>query len=299
MELIIYAPTEDGFIKSIDWNFEDLKKEISEKAKTYMNLVYSDDQMKEAKKDRADLNKFKKALNNKKIEIKDQVMEPYKDFEEKIKELMGIVDQAVQNVDDQIKGYEEGLRQEKDKKCEELWLEIVGDLDRTVPYEKIRKEEWLKRSVSMKAIREDMVETIARIDKELKLIGADFSKYIFEMKEEYLKAFDFSAAMAIKQHLEETEKKKALFEAEQEAKEAARKQAMEAEAQKVQEAGNSKIEITEDGDPVVVPQEKKEKTLAITFQVTARQSQFAEVNRLLQSLKNAADKLEIIEKEEL
>ena len=134
MELIIYSPKEDGFIKSIDWNFEELKKEVAEKASEYLNLVYSDDQIKEAKKDRADLNKFKQALDKKRKEVKAQVMDPYKDFEVKIKELVGIVDKAVDNIDSQIKGYEEGLRQEKEKRCKEIYAECVGDLDRIVSW---------------------------------------------------------------------------------------------------------------------------------------------------------------------
>ena len=108
MELKIYNPQEDGFLKSIDWNFEDLKAEITQKSNEYMNLVYSDDQIKEAKKDRAALNKLISALEAKRMEIKKQVMIPYEDFEKKEKELVSIIRQAVDNIDGQIKGYGKG-----------------------------------------------------------------------------------------------------------------------------------------------------------------------------------------------
>lgn len=112
MELKIYNPQENGFLQQIDWNFEELKQEITGKAETYKNLVYSDEQMREAKKDRAKLRKLNSALNEKKKEIKNQIMAPYMGFENQIKELMGIVNDAVDNIDLQVKGYEEGLRQE-------------------------------------------------------------------------------------------------------------------------------------------------------------------------------------------
>ena len=46
-----------------------------------MNLVYTADQIKDAKKDRAKLNKFVTALEDKRKEIKKQVMQPYTAFE--------------------------------------------------------------------------------------------------------------------------------------------------------------------------------------------------------------------------
>ena len=62
MELQIYKPTTDGFIKSIEWNHEELKKEVAEKLDKYNNMVYSPENIKEAKEDRANLNKFKQVL---------------------------------------------------------------------------------------------------------------------------------------------------------------------------------------------------------------------------------------------
>ena len=71
MELIIYNPQEGDFLQQIDWNFEDLKGEISKKSQEYMNLVYSDSQIKEAKKDRATLRKLITALEDKRKQIKE------------------------------------------------------------------------------------------------------------------------------------------------------------------------------------------------------------------------------------
>lgn len=110
MEFKIYNPQEEGFLKEIDWNYEELKTEIQKKANDYMNLVYTADQIKDAKKDRAKLNKFVTALEDKRKEIKKQVMQPYTSFEKQEKELIGIVNQAVANIDTQIKGHEEAVR---------------------------------------------------------------------------------------------------------------------------------------------------------------------------------------------
>ena len=210
MELKIYNPQADGFLKAIDWNFEELKEEVTKKSSDYLNLVYSDDQIKDAKQDRANLRKLVTALEDKRKEIKKEVMLPYEDFAVKEKELVEIINGAIENIDTQVKGYEEGLRQEKLAKVKEIYKECIGDLDRTIPFDKIFKESWLNVSTTLKSIKEEIITIREKIDGDLKIINAENSPYIYEMKEEYLKDFDLMVAMAKKQQLEDTAKKKAL-----------------------------------------------------------------------------------------
>lgn len=300
MELKIYNPAEDGFLKSIDWNFDELKQEIVKKADDYMNLVYSNDQIKEAKKDRANLRKFISALEDKRKEIKKQVMIPYTDFEAKEKELVGIVDQAVSNIDTQIKGYEEATRQEKLAKVKDIYTECIGDLDRTVPFEKVFKDSWLNATTTLKSIREEISSLYKKIDQELKIINADTSSYVYEMKEEYLKNFDLSAAMAKKQELEETAKKKAMFEEQKKKEEEAKNRRLAEEAAKVEKAGKHKKTLSEETEPIQEskPQDK-ERMLSITFKAVAKESQFKEVNVLLSKLQKCTESFVVISKEEL
>ena len=298
MEFKIYNPQEEGFLKEIDWNYEELKTEIQKKANDYMNLVYTADQIKDAKKDRAKLNKFVTALEDKRKEIKKQVMQPYTAFEKQEKELIGIVNQAVANIDTQIKGYEEAVRQEKLEKVKEIYQKTIGDLDRTVPFEKIYKDSWLNISTTLKSITAEITEIRDKVDSDLKVINADTSPYVFEMKEEYLKAFDLTAAMMKKQKLEETAKKKALFEEEQKQKEAQRQQQLKEEAQKVASAGGSK-EVTKEPAEAPKPKRTGERTLAITFRCVVKEHNFDEANAKISILKKTCEEFEIISQEEL
>lgn len=298
MEFKIYNPQEDGFLQEIDWNYEELKTEIQKKANDYMNLVYTADQIKDAKKDRAKLNKFVTALEDKRKEIKKQVMQPYTAFEKQEKELIGIVNQAVANIDTQIKGYEEAVRQEKLEKVKEIYQKTIGDLDRTVPFEKIYKDSWLNVSTTLKSITTEIAEIRDKVDSDLKVINADTSPYVFEMKEEYLKAFDLTAAMMKKQKLEETAKKKALFEEEQKQKEAQKQQQLKEEAQKVASAGESK-EVPEEPAEAPKPKCTGERTLAITFRCVVKEYNFDEANAKISILKKTCEEFEIISQEEL
>ena len=310
MELKIYNPQDDGFLKSIDWNFEDLKTEIEQKSNEYMNLVYSDDQIKEAKKDRAAINKLISALETKRKEIKNQVMVPYKDFEKKEKELVGIIQQAMDNIDSQIKGYEEGLRQEKLKKIKEIYKEAIGDLDQVVSFERIFKDSWLNASTTLKSVKEEIASIYVKVDADLKVINKESSVYSYEMKEEYLKTFDLSAAMAKKQELEETARKKALFE-EQKRKEAEERECkLWEEAARVEQAGKpaateiipAPLDESEAAAPEPVSPAVAEvssvRRKRVVIAITANEKQFGYLNQVLLTLSKNAEKVEIISKEE-
>lgn len=75
----------------IQFNYEDIKKWVTEKAKEYKSVVYTEETITAAKTDRATLNKVAKAINDEKIRIKKEVLKPFEDFENKCKELQGII----------------------------------------------------------------------------------------------------------------------------------------------------------------------------------------------------------------
>lgn len=133
------------------------------------------------------------------------------------------------------------------------------------------------------------------------------------MKEEYLKDFDLMAAMAKKQQLEDTAKKKALYEEQkkQEAEEKERKRKEEAArvelAGKVQSAPIPEKQPDPAGivtqQPAIAEsyqeQAAKLRRKRVVIEITANETQFAYLNEVLMKLKNNAEKVEVLEKEEL
>ena len=121
MELKIYSPQDNGFLQKIDWNFEELKAEISSAAQEYETSIYTDDTIKSARADRAKLNKFVDALNAKRTAIRKQLLKPDEQFGREVKELTGIVQKAIDNIDGQIKDYERRQREEKTQKIRDFY----------------------------------------------------------------------------------------------------------------------------------------------------------------------------------
>lgn len=107
--------------EQITFNYEELKQELTEKVSMYETLVYTDDQIKQAKADKANLNKLKKALNDERIRREREYMQPFNDFKQKINEIIGIIDKPVAVIDKQVKEYEEKQKSEKMEAIKEYW----------------------------------------------------------------------------------------------------------------------------------------------------------------------------------
>ena len=98
--------------KQITFNYDELKQELTEKMAFYEALVYTDEQVKDAKTDRASLNKLKKSLNDERLRQEREYMKPFNTFKAQINEIIGIIDKPVALIDKQVKEFEEKKKQE-------------------------------------------------------------------------------------------------------------------------------------------------------------------------------------------
>jgi hypothetical protein len=235
MELRVEPVT---FPEVIQFNYEELKAEITSKVEMYKNLVYTgSDQIKDAKADRAALNKLIKAMSDERIRIKKDCLKPYEEFERKIKELTDIVNEPVQLIDKQIKEYEQTLKEEKRKDIEALF-ETIG-FQAFVKLEMIWDEKWLNASVSMKSIEEKMRDRMYQISTDLLTLNR-LSEYAFEAVAVYKETLDMNRSIAEAQRMSDIAKQKA--EAETRKKQEEERRAKEAEEKKAYET------------PVIIPE---------------------------------------------
>lgn len=235
MELRIEPVT---FPEVIQFNYEELKAEITGKVEMYKNLVYTgSDQIKDAKADRAALNKLIKVMSDERIRIKKDCLKPYEEFERKIKELTDIVNEPVQLIDKQIKEYEQTLKEAKRKDIEALF-ETIG-FQGFVKLEMIWDEKWLNASVSMKSIEEKMRERMYQISTDMLTLN-QLSEYAFEAVSVYKETLDMNRSIAEARRMSDIAKQKA--EAETRKKQEEERRAKEAEEKKAEET------------PVIIPE---------------------------------------------
>lgn len=246
----------------INFNFEELKTSIAEKAKQYETMVYNEDQIKSAKSDRADLNKLKKALNDERIRREKEYIQPFNDFKNKVNELISIIDTPVKLIDGQIKNYEEKQKEDKLQEIKELYKNTAHPdwLD----FEKVFEgnEKWLNASVKIGTIEKEIWDFVDKVEDGMQTLSR-LPEYSFEAMETYKKTLNLNIAISKANELSDMAKRKAEMErlkaeAEERAKaEAEMKARAEAEATKTADDVPAATPVEEPAPELVKVQEKQ------------------------------------------
>lgn len=169
LELKILSPSEDGFVNEIVWNADEIAAAVAEKVGYYKNLVYTEDQIAEAKKDRAALNKFISALKAKDREIKTLCLKPYEVFHEKMLQIIKQVEEPAKLIDDQVKGYEEGQKAVKLDEIRKVYKE--KGFQPWVTLDRILNPKWLNKSYSLRQIDSDLTAIQHGIGEDILIIN--------------------------------------------------------------------------------------------------------------------------------
>lgn len=190
---------------SIQFNYEELKQELTEKVSMYETMVYTDDQIKEAKSDKANLNKLKKALNDERIRREREYMQPFNEFKTKINEIISIIDKPVGVIDKQVKAFDEKKRQDKMEAIKKLYEE--SEHPQWLDLEQIFNDRWLLAGTSMRQIQDSMDGWFNEIKQSLDTI-ANLPEFAFEATEIYKSTLDVQKALNEGKRLAEMIKRK-------------------------------------------------------------------------------------------
>lgn len=272
MEFRLINPTEDGFLRKIQWNRTELEEAIKQKVAQYENVVYTDENIQQAKADRAELNKLTKAIEDRRKMVKSIVMEPYTTFEGEIKEVLELIKKPVEMIDTTIKGYEDQQKEEKKQKIVAVYEEVIGDLAEVLPFEKVFDPRYLNVTYALSKAQNEVKEKVERVKTDLDTIDSLNSKYKLNAKDVYIKTLDLSKAMAENKRLTELEEKleadkrrKAEEEAERKRLEEERRKAEEERkaAEAAKEAEAPKVEVPSPEAPKEQPEVQKSKDAAV------------------------------------
>lgn len=264
MEFRLINPTEDGFLRRIQWNKEELEAAVRAKIAGYENVVYTEENIKAAKNDRAELNKLIKAIEERRKQVKNTINEP------------------VALIDQQVKAFEEKQKEEKKAAIKATYDENIGDLAEVLPFEKIFDSRYLNQTYKLVTAQKEIVDKIDTVKTDLETIDSLDSKYKLNAKDVYIKTLDLSKALAenkrladLEEKLEADKRRKAEEEAERKRQEEIRKQ-KEAEEQAKREAEEAERKAAE---------VKKAQEAATEVEQTAPQS---EMGKVIESIERSA-----------
>ena len=165
---------------TIDFNFEDLKDALTAELELYKNLVFTEDTKADAKKTVAELRKLKKQINDKRIEVKKLYMQPYTDFEAKVKELDKLINEPIAYISEQIDAFEQKRIEEKRELINEIYLELVSEREDIAGYVELNRvydSKWENASTSKKTIQEAIISYLDSVDNDIAAIESMESEY--------------------------------------------------------------------------------------------------------------------------
>ena len=191
------------------WDFPSLKSELQAYLSYYDNLVYTDATIKDAKKNRSDLNKAKKIVEDARKAYKKLCLEPYEAIEPQIKELTELIEERRQLIDKTVKQYEGRQKEEKEKEVRAYYDQISGicgeDAERV--YQKILDPKWLNASASKAKYREEIQIAVASVIRDLERIKTLGSPFGDLLKEQYLETLSMDAVLQKNEELLEASQK--------------------------------------------------------------------------------------------
>lgn len=257
LSLVISNPNEGEFLKMIDWNKDEFMELVASITEQYKGLTYTEDQMKAAKTDRARLNSMKKAISDRRIEVKNAVMAPYTQFENEVKEVVALIEEPISLIDGQIKEYEESSKKEKRQKLMEHFKDVASNLDGILTFDMIFDQRYLNASISLKKAKEDIDERINQFKTDLRTIETMCEeKYHTIVKDYYMKSQNISKALEEARRMKELDRK---LEEDKQRKEEARIKAEEAESKAKEAATRTAETVTETAETVTETHESVSK----------------------------------------
>ena len=174
---------ENGLIRFDEY---EIFKKRAEDARDYlMKLDVSQESEQECKRTVATARKISDQLNQEKIRIKKAVLEPYTEFENKVKEIIAIITEGENVARDKLKAIDDQRREEKKAELRRIWDARCGSFisGAYLTFEHFLQDRHLNKTVPISEVEHEMV--VFLMDK------SDDIKYLSERPrgEEYIEEY--------------------------------------------------------------------------------------------------------------
>lgn len=221
-------------------NFEDVKAKLSEKMAEYQGAVFTEESKSVAKAELASLRKTREEVEKRRKEVKAQCLVPYNDFEEKVKELLEIIDEPICLIDSQLKEMEAERIRKRHGDVEKLYAACTSEWAEYLPLKEIYVKKWDNATTSLKQIEKELLAMAEKVASEIGIIRNTQSEVVEDALQVYQKSRDLGAALT-RINIYEDNKKRAL-EAERIRREQEEEQRRQAEIERAREEERKKIE---------------------------------------------------------
>ena len=192
LQVQVIAPT----LAEPTTNLDEVQDNIDGLLAAYTGRVYTADEIKGAKADRAQVNKWDKQLADAATTIKKHYLERVDPVLDRIAAMRRQVKEVSAAIDRQVKAVEEGEREDKRRALELIYRDAAGeDLSPLIPFARLLDDRWLNKSVSLAAAGRELRKAVATRREELRMIRTTCGEDAEACTTEYLRGLSLNDAL--------------------------------------------------------------------------------------------------------
>lgn len=190
-------------VATVEDNILEAKEYALQLKEYYSTLVFTDEQISEAKGERASINKVVKKIADYRKNIVSEFKKPIETFEATAKETEKILKETADFVDVQVKNFENKEKEKKREEIEKIYNEQIEELKDVISINQLFNDKWLNKGTSLQSIEDEIKSKLNDIRSGLNAIEELHSEFELEIKNTYLQDFDLSKAIIKNNQLKE------------------------------------------------------------------------------------------------
>lgn len=184
-----------------------IRDKVKEMLVNYNAENYSEETIDVAKEDKAMLNKTSKLLNDERIRLEKEFMQPFNEFKDVVSETTTMIKDASSKIDVIVKEVEDKAKEQRRIIITNLFEKSVEELKDLIKLEMIFDDKWLnKGSFNDKNEFKSVDELVGKLNKirtDLEAINNLKSEHELALTNQYLRTFDLSQVIMENNRLNE------------------------------------------------------------------------------------------------
>lgn len=182
-------------LPAIRWNETEVQQNLAEMLAAYTGRVYTPETIKDAKADRAAVNKLDKQLSDAARSAKAFYMKPLEEFLQSAKQMQGQCKAVSGAIDQQVKAVEEAERQDKADALRAVYADCIGELRELIPFDRLLVPQWLNKTYDLAKASRELRKSVETRREELRLIRENCGEDTEACTTEYLRELNLNAAL--------------------------------------------------------------------------------------------------------
>lgn len=182
-------------LPAIRWNEAEVQQNLTEMLAAYTGRVYTPETIKDAKADRAAVNKLDKQLSDAARSAKAFYMKPLEEFLQSAKQMQGQCKAVSGAIDQQVKAVEEAERQDKSDALRAVYADCIGELRELIPFDRLLVPQWLNKTYDLAKAGRELRKSVETRREELRLIRETCGEDAEACTTEYLRELNLNAAL--------------------------------------------------------------------------------------------------------